>query len=141
MASLFSMQCHLRKDCVQYISDSFWDYSKKISLDTCDNVMKQLKLHSLWCVAILEVCNFFSLRKDSISLNIFLLFGFRCRVGSRTCSPEQFVKYVLPSGVCYTFRGEIRREFAKFIPTHTLAYVTHHEGHIWNCLYLLTRVK
>ncbi|CDS40966.1 amiloride sensitive cation channel 4 A [Echinococcus multilocularis] len=31
-----------------------------------------------------------------------------CRISSRTCSHVQFVKHVLPSGVCYTFRGELK---------------------------------
>ncbi|VDK32584.1 unnamed protein product [Taenia asiatica] len=32
----------------------------------------------------------------------------RCRISSRTCSHLQFAKHVLPSGVCYTFRGEVK---------------------------------
>ncbi|KAL5111904.1 hypothetical protein TcWFU_004151 [Taenia crassiceps] len=31
-----------------------------------------------------------------------------CRISSRTCSHVQFAKHVLPSGVCYTFRGEVK---------------------------------
>nr|CDS33197.2 amiloride sensitive cation channel 4 A [Hymenolepis microstoma] len=31
-----------------------------------------------------------------------------CRISSRTCFHTHFVKYVLPSGVCYTFQGEIK---------------------------------
>ncbi|VDD74419.1 unnamed protein product [Mesocestoides corti] len=31
-----------------------------------------------------------------------------CRISSRSCSYAQFVKTILPSGVCYTFRGDMK---------------------------------